>query len=219
MAENDRPPTQLVTSSSTATVSISPVAGPLPITAPIFSDQDLFFPPIVAGGYARPDEDHPVYHLIGRVAAEWSHLEHVLDRIIWHLLGVTPSQAGGLTGQFMGTVPRYRAIIAELTHLKVKEPHLEKYLGRVNKLQDATHGPQEKRNRIIHDEWFADSREDQLAQFRAWPAKDLKFGINPVVRTDIEATVASILNLSERAEQLLKDISAEIKAPHTEAQS
>jgi hypothetical protein len=45
MADNDKPPTQLVTSSSTATVSISPVAGPSPITAPIFSDQDLFFPP------------------------------------------------------------------------------------------------------------------------------------------------------------------------------
>jgi hypothetical protein len=198
-------PPQLAISSSSASVSVSPQT--------VFTDQDLFFPAISEGGYQRLNDDHPVYHLIGRVTAEWSHLEHVLDRILWHLLGVKPEQAACVTGQLIGTGPRYRAIIAQLTYLKIREPNAEKYIGRVNKLNDAIHGPQEKRNRIVHDEWFADHREEQLAQFRAWPAKDLRFGISPVLRAEIESTVVAIRKLTDRAEQLFKDIRAHIKAP------
>jgi hypothetical protein len=31
-------------------------------------------------------EDHPFYALVGRVASEWAHLEHIVDLTIWELL-------------------------------------------------------------------------------------------------------------------------------------
>ena len=36
-------------------------------------------------------DNHPAYSLIGRVAAEWARLEHILDTIIWELAGLEPA--------------------------------------------------------------------------------------------------------------------------------
>jgi hypothetical protein len=64
--------------------------------------------------YVSPP-DHEIYRLIGRVAAGWSNLEHTLDRIIWLLVPGVSSEAACVTSQLMGTAPRYRTIIAQLT--------------------------------------------------------------------------------------------------------
>jgi hypothetical protein len=31
----------------------------------------------------RLPDNHPVYNLLGRLASDWSHVEHTLDTIIW----------------------------------------------------------------------------------------------------------------------------------------
>ena len=63
-------------------------------------------------GYVRPPDGHEIYNLIGRVAAEWSHLEHILDRSIWKLAKVPGSRGACLTAQMMGVWPRFNAIDA-----------------------------------------------------------------------------------------------------------
>jgi hypothetical protein len=162
--------------------------------------------------YVRPADDHPVYALVGRVAAEWSHLEHELDRVIWALLKVVSPEAACVTSQLMGATPRYKTIIAQLTLRKASEPNFEKFISRVNALMQSTFDPQEKRNRIVHDAWYYDTKRDQTAQFKAWPTKDLRFGINPVDLEDIESALASIKKLTERIAVLSRDIFAEIAA-------
>jgi len=156
-------------------------------------------------------------NLIGRVAAGWSNLEHELDRIIWLLLPAMSPEAGCVTSQLMGATPRYRTIIAQLTlkHRQTSDRSFEKFISRTNSLMQETYEPQEKRNRIIHDAWYFDTLRDRAAQFRSWPAKDLRFGINPVDLTDIETTLTKIDALRQKVEKLYIDIEAVIP-PSTE---
>lgn len=74
----------------------------------------------VLRAYSRPPDNHPIYHVIGQVAAEWSALEHILDQVIWELLGPPTEQGACITSQLMGVGPRCRAIIAQLTFGKRK---------------------------------------------------------------------------------------------------
>jgi hypothetical protein len=62
--------------------------------------------------YGTLPENHPFYAIVGRVTSEMSHLEHVLDEIIWKLSGLNPALASCITFQLVGATPRFRAIIA-----------------------------------------------------------------------------------------------------------
>jgi hypothetical protein len=164
--------------------------------------------------YVSPPPDHDIYKLIGRVAAGWSNLEHELDRIIWRLLPAVSPEAGCVTSQLMGATPRYRTIIAQLTHKhrQTSDPGFEKLISRTNSLMQETYQPQEQRNRIIHDAWYLDPLRDGAAQFRSWPAKDLRFGINPVDMTAIETTLTKIDGLQRKAKNLFSEIEVAISA-------
>jgi hypothetical protein len=164
---------------------------------------------------AKP-ADHAIYNLIGRVAAGWSNLEHELDRIVWLLLPAISPEAGCVTSQLMGATPRYRTIIAQLTlkHRQTSDPSFEKFISRTQRLMQETYEPQEQRNRIIHDAWYFDNSRDRAAQFRSWPAKDLRFGINPVALTDIETTLTRIDSLHKKAENLFSEIKVVISCSH-----
>ena len=39
--------------------------------------------------YTRTRDAHPIYQMVGQVASEWAHLEHLLDELIWRLAGGT----------------------------------------------------------------------------------------------------------------------------------
>src|SRR5580700_5640440 len=51
-------------------------------------------------------EEHPFYSVVGRVASEWSHLEHILDLTIWEIIGIRPEIAACVTSQILGVNPR-----------------------------------------------------------------------------------------------------------------
>jgi hypothetical protein len=162
--------------------------------------------------YIRPPDDHPTYHLIGRVAAEWGHFERTLDRIVWTLSGVTSAQAACLTAQIMGAGPRLRAIVAQLNLRKHSEPEFARYISKINKVLNDSFEPQEKRNRIVHDAWYIDSSCNKPGQFRSWPAKNLQYGINEVDMTEIEKTISDIRQLTKRAEELFERINSDVEA-------
>jgi len=112
----------------------------------------------------------------------------------------------------MGVTPRCRAIIAQLTLRTRRNPGFDKYIARVNRLLTSSYEPQDKRNRIIHDAWYIDQSQNQPAQFKTWPHKDLRFGINAVDFADIESTLKAIKDLSDRASAILRDVRADIEA-------
>jgi hypothetical protein len=123
--------------------------------------------------FIRPPDDHPVYTRIGRIAAEWSHLEHVLDEIIWLLCpSAEPRHLGCVTGRLLGHGPRYDVIIALLTQRGAEEKTIKRVVG----LKNSAYAAAEARNRIVHDAWYV-APEGSIAQFRSMPPKDLRFGL------------------------------------------
>jgi hypothetical protein len=131
---------------------------------------------------------HPRYALIGRVAAEWSQMEHALDLIIWDMLPIDRATASCVTGQFLGIAPRFRAIAAlcgEMGLPKELEEAATKLMNRTFTLSD-------ERNRIVHDPWFGWGRTRDAKQFRSRTNKNENFGLVPVKRAEILRTIQSI---------------------------
>ena len=89
--------------------------------------------------FNKPPDDHPIYALVGRVAAEWSELEHQLDEIIWRLSGTSSSQAARLTSQMMGHFPRFNTILALLNFHNAQKAIIrlaDKERGKVSQLAE-----------------------------------------------------------------------------------
>jgi hypothetical protein len=160
----------------------------------------------VSREYITPPPDHGIYQLIGRVAAEWSRLEHALDRIIWTLAEVLYPDGACITSQLMGATARYKVITAQLNLRTTQDGRFKVYLPRIKTLRDRSYEPQEKRNRIIHDAWYLDAEEKAPGQFRSWPHKNPQFGVRGVDLDDIERTITDAAKLTESAEALLEEI-------------
>lgn len=124
----------------------------------------------------KPPEDHPVYAKIGRVASDWSHVEHLLDVIIWDLTGPNRRETTCLISQFNGHYARFEAILALLEQKGLLTKELRRKIKRVS----GDCGPAgQKRNRIVHDAWFVTigpEPDETPRPYRKMPKEDLKFG-------------------------------------------
>jgi hypothetical protein len=130
--------------------------------------------------------DHPYYALIGRVASEWTHFEHILDEIIWDIAEIPENIALCITGQIMGATPRFKMIEALGKHLKLPE----ELLREAKKLKGAQYEIAEQRNRIVHDPWF-EVREKNGAGLTT-QLKSSPPGYEAMSREDIQATLDHI---------------------------
>ena len=102
----------------------------------------------------------------------------------------------------MGSANRYRIIISLLLQRNhAKSPTL---IESVDKLMRRTYGPNEERNRIIHDPWYLYNTD--VAQFRAMPAKDPQFGVCKVDTNDIVQFLTTAKQLSDAAATLRQHI-------------
>ena len=155
-------------------------------------------PPVIS--IAPPN--HPIYALIGRAASAWAHFEHTLDLIIWDLLGVDQAKAACASASVMGATNRYKIIISLLRQRKHRKS--DDLIESVEKLMRKTYDPTEDRNRIVHDPWYL--YDTDVAQFRAMPAKDPKFGVCKVDTNDIERFLKTANEVSEKAAFLRQQI-------------
>lgn len=146
-------------------------------------------------------DDHPFYALVGRVASEWSHLEHIVDLTIWQLLGVDHRLAACLTAQYPGIPARCNAIQS----LGAAKGLTRKQLSPVGKLKDDSYKVAESRARWVHDPWFV-QEGTQPAQFRAMPASDPRFGLQPIVDTELHETIQAIKVLQQKAREVQKAV-------------
>jgi hypothetical protein len=53
----------------------------------------------------QPPKEHPIYALIGQVAAAWAQVDHLLDILIWQLADVDPQAGACITAEITGTLP------------------------------------------------------------------------------------------------------------------
>ena len=176
----------------------------------LFRDQDVFF-----GAKARIlatlPENHAIYSVIGRIASEWSHLEHLLDLIIWDLVHHDQVKVACITSQLMGTAPRIRTVL-NLLSLRAKRPETSKLVDKVNQLNKRTFDVSERRNRAIHDPWYLETISGQPAQFKSMPSKDPQFGIADIDEKEQADVIAKIRELNVRAATLRNEIQAALVA-------
>jgi hypothetical protein len=153
-------------------------------------------------------EEHPFYSMVGRVASEWSHLEHWLDVAIWELAGVRPKKGACITSQIMGVGPRCRVIIMLCTVVGLSESLKVGYKALLND----SYAVAELRARVVHDPWFTSERSDDAAQFRAMPWADKHYGLRTITQEDIEKTIVKIRCLCDRAKDLRISVRDELRA-------
>lgn len=148
----------------------------------------------------------PFYALVGRVASEWAHLEHILDLTIYDLANsrvkgsVLPANVlACIKSQIMGVGPRCKAIILLATPCGLGK---EDVVRPFNALMNAAYKPADQRARFVHDPWYMDTESKAPAQFRAMPYSDPLYGYKEITQTEAEQTIDKIRDLQHRASKL-----------------
>jgi hypothetical protein len=154
--------------------------------------------------FRKPEDNHPIYALIGRVASEWAHMEHRLDEIIWSLSGMPWPIAASMTGQMVGHFGRYNAIIALLSHYDLGKEIIDLAKKQQGKVSDLA----EYRNRIVHDAWYVELDTNEAHQYKSMPKRDTKFGIHRYPTEEIEQLIAKIATRIDAISSLSEKIAA-----------
>jgi hypothetical protein len=138
---------------------------------------------------------HPFYALVGQVASEWAHLEHILDVIIWTMVSsVDRVTIACVTSQIMGVGPRCKVI---LNLCKLKNVTME--LKPIRTLMGDSFTVADMRARFVHDPWYMELDSQQPSQFRAMPYSDPRYGFQEIKESDAADVLAKIRGLQEQA--------------------
>ena len=135
--------------------------------------------------------DHPMHALVGRVAAEWSQVEHFLDIAIWRLAKVDDVTGACMTGQIIGSFAKMMAIKALCIHRKLDD----KSFAQLKDLSIKMKGSQDRRNRILHDAWYVmetDGAEPETQQFKSMARDEWLFGFHEVDEKYVNETLEKI---------------------------
>lgn len=157
-------------------------------------------PPKVTA-HNRLPPDHPMQALVGRVANDWSHVEHILDVIIWRLAKLDDHTGACLTGQMLGSFARLIAIYA----LAVRRNLSQEILDDITELTKKCKDPQVRRNRILHDAWYLEGGAN-VEQFKAMAKDEYLFGFHPIDDGYLTKTLEKIDRRHKQASDLLAKI-------------
>ena len=159
--------------------------------------------------YIPLPENHPFYAMIGKVASQWAHLEHILDCTIWELLGSIPQvEAACVTSQLMGVRPRCQAIISLCTSRGIAS----ELIVPVKRLMNDAHTAGDWRNRWVHDSWWYDLDTKAAGQFRSMAPIDRRFGIFEMTESSLADTLSAIRELMYKAMRISADIHHALEA-------
>jgi hypothetical protein len=151
-------------------------------------------------------EDHDFYRNVGRVASEWSHLEHILDLTIWKISGMPENVSACITSQIMGVPGRCHAIM----NLARVHGFTEKELQPYKSLKGDSYPVAELRHRIVHDAWYAQMPAGTPMQFKAMPFSDPQHGYKEISQGEVDYAINKIKGLQERAYQQHNDLLARL---------
>lgn len=150
--------------------------------------------------FNRPPQDHPIHSLVGRIACEWSHLEWMLDRVIFELASIDQRMGACITGQMMGVWPRLSAIEALAVARQEQTEHFGEIRTLTKKLAKDCRPVSEKRNRIVHDPWYVEANSNASGRYRsAARSEKFQYGIKDEDDQDLQRTLLEIESLSEQA--------------------
>jgi hypothetical protein len=134
------------------------------------------------------------YAAIGKVAANWSALELIVDSACWELAGVGDEPGVCLTSQVAGIQRKLDALTA-LLRLREKP---EVLIKDINKFSDRARALAERRNRVVHDPWQHGGSLGTPHRVEASARKKLVFKSVPMPTDEVVALVDEIWNLTDR---------------------
>jgi hypothetical protein len=122
-------------------------------------------------------------NLIAHVASSWATLEYYVADSIWQLAELKPAIGACITTQIFGLGGKFAALLALL---KLRQAP-ESLITKVNKFTETVRGPQERRNRIIHDAWLMDNENPTaMGRLELTAPKKLSFKAETILLVELQ---------------------------------
>lgn len=147
-----------------------------------------------------------VYELIGHISSDWATLEHFINESIWALADVEPAYGACMTAQIYTIEGRFRALLALLKKRRA-DTHT---IALVNKFAESARGPNDKRNRIIHDPWGFGILTGSTFRIEITAARKLVFQLRRVDIAELEKDQEAIHDCVDKFVDIRDRILAEI---------
>jgi hypothetical protein len=147
-------------------------------------------------------DDHPMLAVVGQIVNQWAHIEHVLDTIIWRLADVEAKKGSCITAQLTGSFPRFKAIISLATIRGLDG----KMISDMTQMMFRMQGKTDKRNRVVHDAWYAEATTNKASQYKSTPFKDYSFGLQESDDKEIKETIDESKRALEEVNKLQEQI-------------
>jgi hypothetical protein len=154
--------------------------------------------------HRRPPPHHPIHNLVGRVAADWSLVEHTLDLIIWQLARLDDETGACLTAQISGVYGRIPTIVS----LSLRRGLGDSILKQIKDLYGPLQFCQNHRNRIVHDPWYLDDATQLTEQFKSMAKEERLFGFHEVTEVYVNDILEKIGRRIEEIGDLRNAITA-----------
>lgn len=127
--------------------------------------------------------------LIAHVATSWATLEYYVADSIWAIAGLKPAMGACVTAQIFGINGKFAALLSLLKLRKAPDALISK----VNKFTEALRGPQEKRNRIIHDVWLVNETFPYvMGRIELTAPKKLSFKVEDIELAELKSDFDAI---------------------------
>jgi hypothetical protein len=128
-------------------------------------------------------EDIPKYVLrsIGSVTADWAALEYIISDLTWRLAAVYPALGACLTAQIYTFNGRLDSLIALL---KIRQAS-KRLISDMHTFAEDSRGPQESRNRMVHDVWTRSRRTGDLMRLEIKAKAKLSFDLLMVAQGEV----------------------------------
>lgn len=142
---------------------------------------------------------------IANVASSWATLEYHISSAIWGICKLEPVAGACVTSQIYTVQGKLSALLALLKLHQAPEA----LVTRVNKFSERVRGPQEMRNRIIHDIWLVNNFDSSvMGRLEVTAPKKLSFKAADVQLTELQQQLASISEARTEAYEIRKAIQA-----------
>jgi len=126
---------------------------------------------------------------IASIATCWATLEYYVNHSIWIVAGLNSPTGACITSQIFNFQSRLAALLSLLKLYRAPD----NIISRVNKFSDNIRGPQENRNRIVHDIWLIDNQNvGSMGRLETTASKKLQFSVKDVPLAQLKEIYAQL---------------------------
>jgi hypothetical protein len=142
---------------------------------------------------------------IAHIASNWATLEFYINDTIWTVAGLDRPTGACITSQIYTIQGRLAALLALLKLRRAPNA----LIAKVNKYSESIRGPQEMRNRVVHDVWLMDNHNpDTMGRLETTAPKKLSFKVQDVPLSELRDIQQTLSKVRAEASDLRLEIVA-----------